>query len=508
MEVAIQHKTDTRPGPIAVKADRRRGSPAHAPTSHLHLLADAVWLGFVLFSLGLFLATIPARYLNLRDEALLIGSAVEQLQLDLSLMPGYVMTFDALTLSVYLLVGILIFWRKRMGWASYFASLTLIIAVTGHVRPTGSLFFADPRLRIPLLVLFALEMASVYVLLFTFPDGHFVPRWTIWPVLVSVAYVFSAYLGPVVAEGPLRWPPTPVSPAVYIPIGIAAVFQIYRYRHRSTQQEREQTKWIVYGLTIATIGLLCFHWIVPAVWPQVLEPGPDRLAYIVVGLPLVDAALMLFPLTISISILFHRLWDINLLINRTLLYGSLTAILAGVYIASITLFQRLFLTLTAQRSGLAEIVTTFIVVAAFSPVKDQLQKVIDKRWKETSAEARFKSLATQIEARISPVEWEQVTDRLLNEAVMGFCAKGGAVYREESSGLRLVRRQGKWDGEPKVTVDLTAGVARPRLGIVALGARLDGTDYTERERHALTLIAATVARAIEHDQRQAEHHVN
>lgn len=508
MELGIQHKIDSRPQPIGGEAARRGGSLVHAGSSHLHLLSDAVWVGFVLFSLGLFLATIPARYLSLRDEALVIGSALGQPQPDLGLLPVYIMSFDALTLGVYVLVGILIFWLKRMGWASYFASLTLIIMVHGHVRPTQSLFFVDPRLRIPLLVLTAVELASIYILLFTFPDGHFVPRWTVWPVLVSVAFAFGAALAPIVAEGPLRWPPTSVPPVVFVPIGIGAVYQIYRYRRRSTQPEREQTKWIVYGLSIATFGLIGFHWVVPAIWPRVLEAGSQRLDYLVFGIPLVDAALMLFPLTISISILFRRLWDINLIINRTLLYGSLTAILAGMYIASISLFQRLFWALAAQQSGGAEIVTTFILVVAFSPVKEQLQKVIDKRWKETSAEERFGALAAQIEARISPVEWEQVTDRLLREAVKGFSAKGGAVYREEGGGLKLVRREGKWDGEHKVTVDLSAGAASPRLGTLALGARLDGADYADRERHALTLIAGTVARAIENDRRPEEHHAS
>lgn len=508
MELRIKHKTEIRPAPIGDKAVRRGGSPVHAGSSHLHLLADAVWVGFVLFSLGLFLATIPARHMNLRDEALVIGSALGQPQPDLGLLPIYIMSFDALTLGAYVLVGILIFWLKRMGWASYFASLTLIIMVNGHVRPTQSLFFVDSRLRIPLLVLTALELASIYILLFTFPDGHFVPRWTIWPILVSVAFVFSATLEPIFAEGRLRWPPTPVSLVAFIPIAIGAISQIYRYKRWSTEQEREQTKWIVYGLSIATFGLIGFHRVVPAIWPRVLEAGPQRLDYLVFGIPLVDAALVSFPLTISISILFRRLWDINLIINRTLLYGSLTAILAGLYIASVSLFQRLFLALTAQQSGGAEIVTTFIVVVAFSPVKEQLQKVIDKRWKETSAEERFKSLTAQIEARISPVEWEQVTDRLLTEAVKGFGAKGGAVYREVGGGLKLVRREGEWNGDHKVTVDLSAGAARPRLGTLALGARLDGADYSDRERHALMLVAATVARAIENDRQRAERHTS
>lgn len=505
--LAANWKIRSRPfaTPQLARVNAQIGAALHANFRvYVRWLTNALWLGFLLFSLSLFVETLPARYLNLRDEARMVSAVLDQLHVDVDLLPGYIMTFDGLTLATYVIVGILIFWRKRLGWVSFFSSLTLIIAGTAIVRPADALFFADPRLRIPLLLLFTFGSSSIYVLLYTFPDGHFVPRWTVWLGLISAANVAGTYLEPVLGGAPLRWPPTPISPAVFIPIGLGAAVQILRYHRHSTDQQQEQTRWIIYGLTIAAAGLLSYRVLVPALRPEVLEPGLDRLLYIVVGIPLVYSCLVLFPLTIAISILFHRLWDIDLLINRTLVYGSLTAILAGVYAASITLFQRLFVAMTGQQSDAAVIVSTLILAAAFTPLKDHLQIVINKHWKETHDGAKtLNLLAEEIESRISLVERDHITRRLLAEAVTGFNAKGGAVFWEQDGALKLIHSEDEWDGEAQATADIASGETSPRQGVVALGARRKGIEYTERDCQVLEHIAAVVARAIEQDRQYA-----
>lgn len=488
--------------PQITRANSKMGASVHKQVrGRIRLLTNALWIGILLFSVWVFVGTGPARYLNLRDEVRLVGTAIEQFQADPDLLPGYLMTLDALAFGAYLIVGVLIFWRKSNEGVSFFVSVTLLIVGTAIVRPTDTLFFVDPRFRIPLLLLFAIGSGSIYGLLYTFPDGHFVPRWSILLVLVPLAYVLATYLAPAIITPALRWPPAPISLEVLAPIGLGAAAQIYRYFHRSTSQQRQQTKWVVYGLTIGSIGLLCFRWLAPALVPQVLNPGFARLVYIGVGVPLVYTSLVLFPVMIGISILYYHLWDIDLVIHRTLVYGLLTAILAGVYTACIAVFQKLFIALTGQQSDVAVIASTLTIVAAFTPLKEHLQVAIDKRRKETAyAAKRLSALAEQIESRISPVDRDCLTDRMLREAIAGFDAKGGAVFWEQEGALKLIHSEGEWTGDAQATADVVSAENRPRQGKIALGARRNGVGYSQQDCQVLEYIASVVAKAIEQDR--------
>jgi len=93
--------------------------------------------------------------------------------------------------------------------------------------------------------------------------------------------------------------------------------------------------------------------------------------------------LSIIPVTQSISILRHRLYDIDLIINRALVYGALTAILAGLYSGSISLFQKVFIALTGEKSDAAIVVTTLILASTFTPIKTRLQAVVDRRFRDT-----------------------------------------------------------------------------------------------------------------------------
>lgn len=430
------------------------------------------------------------------------SSGLEQLHLDAGFLPGYIMAFDALTLAIYLLVGIVIFWRKNCEWISFFTSLCLIINAPLIVRPIDALFFISPWMRIPFLLLFALGMTSVYILVYIFPDGRFMPRWTAWLLLISEAYLVGTYLVPAIAGSVLRWP-QPFSPILFAPMIVGVAVQIYRYRRGSTDRQREQTKWIVYGMAVVALILPGYRLVVPAFRPEVLQPSLDRLLYDIVGMPLVYAGLIFFPLTLGISIFWHRLWDIDLLISRTLLYGSLTAILAGVYTACIALFQKLFVATTGQQSDVAFVLSTLMIVAGFTPLKDQLQSRIDKGRKETSdAKRRLHLLVEQVQSRIFLVDADHLTSSLLREAVAGFNAKGGAVFWEHDGRPKLFHSLGEWDGNAQASVDLVR-VAGSRRGVLKFGPRRDGAAYTRRDLELLQDTVDLIMEAIDGDEQKA-----
>lgn len=410
------------------------------------------------------------------------------------------MTLDLLPLVAYTLVGVLIFWRKSSEWVAFSSSLTLITAGVSVVRQSEALFFADPRLRLPLLVFYTLGSAAAIVLVFILPNGRFVPRWTFWLALGAVLHTAVYYLWTPLVAGTLTWPPPPVSPVFLLSLGAGALSQVYRYRRLSSGAQRQQAKWIVLGLAICATGVIVFRMGAPYVWPEVGEPGLGQMIYRIVGVPLVYACLMLPPLTIGVSVMVHRLWDIDMLVSRSLVYGSLTAVLAGLYVASVTLFQKLFVLASGQQTDAAAVLSTFLIVSLSSPIKDRLQSLIDKRRAEAPSGARkLEALSRQVQARLSPVYPLQATQRLLRDAVAEFDAKGGAVYWQPAGVAAPIHTLGDWDGHPQATVELVgADGARP-LGALALAERRSGLAYTDDDLALLRQTGSIVADAIEED---------
>jgi hypothetical protein len=220
-----------------------------------------------------------------------------------------------------------------------------------------------------------------------FPDGRLPsPRWR-WPVGMAVGVVGVGTLlqlvrpGPFVA-GPGNGPRNPfgiealpaalgsaadVAIAVgilgFTALGIAAV--IVRYR-RGDAIERQQQRWFLAAVSLAAIPLALS--VVPGIG------GPEMLLVAAVGL-------LLVPIAVGIAVTRYRLYEIDHLINRTLVYVPLTALLAGLYAAIVTLLQRLFESLMGGRSDAAIIISTLILVSVFTPLRKWLEGIVERRFK-------------------------------------------------------------------------------------------------------------------------------
>jgi hypothetical protein len=161
-----------------------------------------------------------------------------------------------------------------------------------------------------------------------------------------------------------------LQPLLLALVVVSAVALFYRVRRGGTV-ERQQIKWFAFA---GAIVLASF----------VLQAGA-RLASELAGAANLLAILGLsaIPAAVGIAILRYRLYDIDLIINRTLVYVLLTAALAGVYTASVALFQRMFVAMTGQGSDIAIVMTLFVLATVFTPVKNTLQETVDRRIKPT-----------------------------------------------------------------------------------------------------------------------------
>jgi uncharacterized membrane protein YhdT len=160
----------------------------------------------------------------------------------------------------------------------------------------------------------------------------------------------------------------------------AAAFSLFVRLRRTVGVERQQIKWFAYAAA-ATVSASTLAYIIPGV---IDTPLWFERAGFVLNVAFVPA----IPVSIGIAILRYRVYDIDIIINRTLVYGTLTVLLAGLYEGSIVLLQEAFRTLTGQQSGLAIVASTLLIAALFTPFRRRIQSFIDKRFYRRKYDAR------------------------------------------------------------------------------------------------------------------------
>jgi hypothetical protein len=159
-------------------------------------------------------------------------------------------------------------------------------------------------------------------------------------------------------------------------IASLAMAQVVRYRRVSSATHRQQTKWVVVG-TVIGLGLFLAYTLPAELIPRLRAPGslfPAGRLLVQIGFMLIVAA------SIGIAILRHRLWDIDLLINRALVYASLTLALTLVYFGSVIIFQTLLSLVSGPGNTLASVAATLTLAALFRPLRARIQAAIDRRF--------------------------------------------------------------------------------------------------------------------------------
>jgi hypothetical protein len=165
-------------------------------------------------------------------------------------------------------------------------------------------------------------------------------------------------------------PPVPIF-LIGIPTTLLSVASLVLRFRRSRGEERQQLKWFVYA------GVL----IVGALFVPLLVPGAASSVLQLLVMPLL-------PVAVGVAIMRYRLYEIDLLINRTLVYGALTALLAAVYVASVVSLQGALRALTGQESQLAVVASTLLIAAIFNPLRRRIQALVDRRFYRRKYDAR------------------------------------------------------------------------------------------------------------------------
>jgi len=265
---------------------------------------------------------------------------------------------------------------------SYFSSEYAIYALLAQ---PGSLPAGEVLVWISSWMLSITVGLQVFSLLL-FPTGRLPSwrwRWVAWltVAVTLIGMISSAFSsGPLDGLGPIRNPlgmegfsdVYEVVRSIMFPfLFVAAASSLFARLRRAVGVERQQLKWLAYAAATFAIGIILI------IIPGAIDTSPW---FEWAGLAIFVAAGAGIPISMGIAILRYRLYDIDLLINRTLVYGPLTATLVALYFGAIVLLQRLFVILTGEKSTLAVVVSTLVIAALFNPLRRRIQSFIDRRF--------------------------------------------------------------------------------------------------------------------------------
>lgn len=349
--------------------------------------------------------------------------------------------FNAVVVALYFIgymaVGLLIFLlrpRERLAWL---ASIFLISFGAQSIFPTAleyaAVYATTPLLyRISYFINNLFSFSLFFVFFGLFPDGRFVPRWMRYVAIYTV--IFCALWGAFPdmfgnAQGLFgAW----VYASAILMFGSGLYAQVWRYRNYATPLQKQQAKWLVYGLGFV-LGVL----MVPGVTYYAIMgqfSAGQGVAFELLFMALYLGFLFL-PLAIGFSILRYRLWDIDLLIRKTLTYALVVGMLAIVYFGCVILLQQLFAAVTGQRSEIITVLSTLAIAALFIPLRNRIQGWIDKRFYRKKYDAQ-KILQEFGETVRDETDLEKLKGRLIEVVQETMQPKSVSVWLREGRGMK------------------------------------------------------------------------
>src|SRR3989442_1224987 len=367
----------------------------HVTSTRVHgrrlLLMRLGWTLLTVFNLVVFFVSIPPYYAQLfvlcmdPRQGCTIGrltpgnaQALHHLGISLSSYAAYTLAISIGASSIFLIVGLVLFWRKSDDWMAVFASIVLIIfAGAGDARASEIALLGGAPILITLLGVLATLILGVggycgLGLFFSlFPTGRPIPRWAWMLVFLWLVQIIPWALPPDSSYQILNWPPLLFAGGQLVLWGTSMSVQLYRYTLVSDHVQRQQSKWLIFGFALALLIDILYYGL-QGLFPALAAPdSPYLLFYATVR----ELFLVFIPLTIGIAILRYRLWDIDLIINRTLVYGALTLSVIGLYVLVVVGLGTL---IQVQGNVLLSLLATGLIAVLFQPLRLRLQRGVNR----------------------------------------------------------------------------------------------------------------------------------
>ncbi len=306
----------------------------------------------------------------------------------------------------------LLFARRRQDRMAFFISVYLIFYAFLMAGPFEALIYSwggDERIYI--YVQTPLMSVATVILMVTFPSGRPVPRRSGWLIGLSTVVTGISLLRPLDDWTTFASPIMRGLLFTLTLIILAAMgTQVYRYRVISSPVERKQTRWVIGGLFLWVIYLALTTG--PWLAQQNLPADQPTPLWVLLMSSFWWLSLTILPLSLTLAIFRSRLFDIDLIIRRTLIYAGVTGILVAVYYTTVITVQRLFELVSGRQSPLGIVLSTLFIAALFNPVRGWVQAGIDRRFFRQKYDAA-RTLNTFARTARDEVELENLQAALL-----------------------------------------------------------------------------------------------
>ena len=462
----------------------------------------------------------PARgYSLVQDDD--VAAALEKMHLSIDFLAIYLIVFHVIFVTGFTLVAAILFLRKSDDWLILGVALAL---VTYAVRAVPEMYVLDrlqPALDIPVALIGLLGVTLPLWFLYLFPNGKFIPRWTAFAAVLGFLW-YAAFFLPG-AFNPIHLPPLVIFLAALALYGVGILAQVYRYRRVASLAERQQTKWVVLGLALAF--LVAYGVAIPMGALVFVGGATSTALHSLVNRPIFYLGMLILPLTIGVSITRRRLWDVDVYINRAVVYTTVIGLLGLLWNAAAAVLENALEEFVKGKSaGWALAISGLGVAGLFVPLRNRIEKWINRRFypdrvdfEAALVELRpdflevialadlYHALATTVPALLQSVHgavYAFKNERLRLVAARNLSsAQAARLKLDENARQQLCKGKVVQLAEGK-TFSLLVPFHVPRgkmcdlIGLLALGARAQGRGYSRDHLADLESLGSRAGTAI------------
>lgn len=358
-----------------------------------------------------------------------ISTGLQDLGLGHDLLLGTDVAFRLLSIALFGVIAVVLFVRKSDDWMTALVSATLLTSAAAWFAPLqvlaeGSLArnmgeWVGNGLPFTSDLSGSLAALLIVVFMYLFPDGRFVPRWTLYATGLLTVHFLLGNLFPGSPFDAGTWSNAMQIALIVLVTGSGLAAQNYRYFVLAGPVHKQQSKLVVSALLVVAGVLVLLFALNPGLGAgmsdlSVVTPRVEAV-YNLILLAILGATLLALPASIAVSVLRYRLWDIDVFINRTLVYGAVTAILASVYFALVfgigSIVGGSYVTVAAA---------TLIVAGAFEPLRRKLQSLVDRYFfrKRYDAVQTIEEFAARLREEIDLEELSRQMLQVVEDTVM------------------------------------------------------------------------------------------
>ncbi|HLH61596.1 MAG TPA: ATP-binding protein [Ktedonobacteraceae bacterium] len=450
------------------------------------IVARVAWGTVVTLVLGLLVVSLPG-YLSYLQiicvhqpclyQQLTLNSARSLQALGISV-EGYTVFTLALTLfaaMVWMVMSGVLVWRRSNDWMALLIAFMLVVGGADNSL-YGGYTTSQGQWGVPANLLGFLFSLTLFVVFSLFPSGYFVPRWIRWLI---PAFLLNNFLYQFFPNWYAHLPAWADFLGLLDFVGsflLLLLAQIYRYWRVSSVVQRQQTRWILFSITLGIVFFLGWGLL------ENLIPSLNGSLYDPLNAYLNDLGSLLFPVAFAIAITRYRLWDIDIIINRALVYGSLSACIVGLYIFVMGYLGALFRT---SNNLLISLIATSLVAILFQPLRGWLQRGVNRLFygRRDEPYTVITRLSQRLEGALAP---EAILSTIVETVAQALKLPYAAILLKREDVFAIAADYGKPAND---SLKLPLAYQGEVIGQLQLAPRAPGEAFTPADQRLLDELA-------------------